>query len=585
MRNIIIILTLLLTVSLTTQGQKQRQTQHQPQRQQVQKAKKAQTQHQQTQQKKKQQGRGHGRRGGTRVQQPPTTKEIRGLQSERSTIRKEISEKEKALQANRADVARRLENLMIINGEIDNKQRSIDSIQDDITQINDNIGELNDQIADLQTQLGERKEKFIESIRYMSRHRSIQDKIIFVFSAKNFTQMYRRFRFLRQFAHFQQKQAEKLKEKRREVSGKNDELKATKDKKSVLLHKDKQAQSDLKGKQKEQEGVVNTLKAEQSTLESVIAEQRKRDAALNAKIDQLVAIEVEKARQRAAEEARKQAAARAAAQAEAKRKAAEQAAARKKAAEEAAAKRKAAAEAAAKERARRLEEAKAREAAAKAREAEAKRQAAEAAKKSAAERAEAQRKAREAAAERAEAQRRAAEEKKRAEREEAAAKKAAKEAERQEKEEAEATVAAPTIESSTDRALSGSFESNRGRLPMPITGSYKIVSHFGQYNVEGLKNVTLDNKGINIKGSPGCQARSIFAGEVSAVFSLGGSMVVMVRHGSYISVYCNLKSVSVHTGQKVSARQPLGAVGDENILQFQLRRETAKLNPEAWLGR
>ena len=139
--------------------------------------------------------------------------------------------------------------------------------------------------------------------------------------------------------------------------------------------------------------------------------------------------------------------------------------------------------------------------------------------------------------------------------------------------------------SSEDRRLSGNFESNRGRLPMPITGPYRIVSHFGQYNVEGLHNVTLDNKGINIKGQAGAQARSIFDGEVSAVFSFGGTMVVMVRHGSYISVYCNLSSVNVHRGQKVSARQALGRVGQDDILQFQLRKETAKLNPESWLGR
>ena len=93
--------------------------------------------------------------------------------------------------------------------------------------------------------------------------------------------------------------------------------------------------------------------------------------------------------------------------------------------------------------------------------------------------------------------------------------------------------------SSEDRRLSSNFESNRGRLPMPITGPYRIVSHFGQYNVEGLHNVRLDNKGINIKGQSGAQARSIFDGEVCYVFTLGGSMGVMVRHGSYISIYCN----------------------------------------------
>jgi septal ring factor EnvC (AmiA/AmiB activator) len=136
-----------------------------------------------------------------------------------------------------------------------------------------------------------------------------------------------------------------------------------------------------------------------------------------------------------------------------------------------------------------------------------------------------------------------------------------------------------------DMRLSGKFEANRGRLPIPITGPYRIVSHFGQYNVEGLKNVTLDNKGINIRGEAGAQARSIFDGEVSYVFGYGGSMVVMVRHGSYISVYCNLASVNVRRGQHVSTRQSLGRIGQDNILQFQLRRETAKLNPESWLGR
>jgi septal ring factor EnvC (AmiA/AmiB activator) len=50
-------------------------------------------------------------------------------------------------------------------------------------------------------------------------------------------------------------------------------------------------------------------------------------------------------------------------------------------------------------------------------------------------------------------------------------------------------------------------------------------------------------------------------------------------------VYCNLRSVSVSKGKKVSTRQVLGPLASDNMLQFQLRRETAKLNPESWLGR
>ncbi len=473
---------------------------------------------------------------------------IKGLRTQRASVQRKIKEQERLLRANKADVKKRLDNLMMINSEIDQRQKSIEDIQKDITHIDGNIGMLKNQLATLEQQLQDRKAKYIKSMRYMASNRTIQDKLMFIFSAKNFAQMYRRLRFVREYAAYQRAQGEMVKAKQSQIEDKNKELQRVRGHKNNLLYKGQQERAALQGKQAEQQQVVNTLQKQQKTIQSIIADQRKKDAALNAQIDKLIAEEVAKAKARA--------------EAEARRKAAAAAAAAKRRAEELARK-KAAAEAAARENARRVAEAKAREERLKA-------EARAAERKSAEEKAKAEQAAREAEADRVAAERKAKVEEMRHENEVARAKKEAKEA---------------VAFDSEDRKLSGSFERNRGRLPMPITGSYRIVSHFGQYTVEGLKNVKLDNKGINILGSPGASARSIFDGEVSAVFGFGGTMVVMVRHGSYISVYCNLRSVSVHRGQHVSARQALGVVGDDNILQFQLRRGTAKLNPESWLGR
>ena len=101
----------------------------------------------------------------------------------------------------------------------------------------------------------------------------------------------------------------------------------------------------------------------------------------------------------------------------------------------------------------------------------------------------------------------------------------------------------------------------------------------------------LDNKGIDIQGKPGAQARAIFDGKVAAVFQLKGLFNVLIRHGNYISVYCNLSSASVKTGDTVKTKQSIGQVfsdGTDNgrtVLHFQLRREKEKLNPEPWLNR
>ena len=148
----------------------------------------------------------------------------------------------------------------------------------------------------------------------------------------------------------------------------------------------------------------------------------------------------------------------------------------------------------------------------------------------------------------------------------------------------------PSFKSQTseDRIVSSNFAANKGRLPVPITGSYAVTGRFGTYSVSGLHNVTLDNPGINITGRPGAQARCVFKGEVSAVFAYGGLYNVIVRHGNYMTVYCNLSSVSVRKGQKVEARQTLGPIandGSGNVtLQFQIRQNTSKMNPASWLA-
>lgn len=544
-----------------------------------------------------------GEKHGAKAPRYVTTEEIKGLQRQNQQIQKEISEHEEEMKVKQKDVETRLQKIVRLDTEIGQHQRTIDTIATDIKGLDNNIGILKSQLVSLEAQLGERRSRFIRSMRYMARHRSIQDKLMFVFSAKSLTQMYRRLRFVREYAAYQRAQGEQLQAKQRQVDEKHNQLQQVRGHKSNLLYKDRIVHAQMEHKRVEQQNVVATLQQDQKVLQGVIAQRRQQQQALNAQIDRLIQIEIQKARARAIAEARAQAAARAAAA--------------KKRAEEIARK-KAAAEAAARENARRIAEAKAREEKAKA-EARAAAAAAERARQEAAARAAAARAAAEktrqeaAQKERAAARERAI---RKAEQQEAAAKdamaqaeakanaaqaradqvareaesnriaaerKAAADRERAARETAaaQASSANDDMLTSADRALTGSFANNRGRLPMPMSGH--IVSHFGQYDVAGMSNVRLSNDGINIKGAPGSAVRSVFMGEVSGVFMAGGVSVVMIRHGIYITVYANLGSVSVGRGQKVGTGQTIGTVGKGGILQFQLRKETAKLNPEQWL--
>lgn len=432
-----------------------------------------------------------------------TNKKIKKLQSERTTLEKQISESEKLLKTTKKDVASQLNNLMVISSQITKQQNYVQSVHSEVSALQGDITALQKQLAVLEKDLADCKQKYRRAVTQLNRNRLGQSKWKFILSANSFRQMSRRMRYITEYSKYQRAQGEIIRQKEDTIKAKRAELVATKQEKDALLQEGKQQQARLEQQKQDRQKVVNSLNAKQKQLQNTIAQNKKRQKQLDARIDKLIQEEIA-----AAERRRKEAEARRRAEAERKRK----------------------------EEERRLDAANKKAAAGKKPSASNKK----------------------------------------------SSTKPTKPAER---------TATPRFyeEDNADRAVTGSFQANKGRLPMPITGSYFISAHYGQYNVEGLRGVQLDNKGINITGQPGAQARSVFAGEVTAIFSLGGMQNVIVRHGSYMSVYCNLANCAVKRGQKVTARQVLGRVATDAsgncTLHFQLRREREKLNPEPWLGR
>ena len=155
------------------------------------------------------------------------------------------------LRVNKADVKKRLENLLVINSEINKHKKSLYDIEQDINSLDGNIQMLQSQLTTLEEQLKERKARYVKSMQYMARNRGIEDKLMFVFSAKNFAQMYRRMRFVREYAAYQRAQGEMIKEKQAQIVEKNNELQKVRGNKNALLYKGRQEQANLKNPQLE----------------------------------------------------------------------------------------------------------------------------------------------------------------------------------------------------------------------------------------------------------------------------------------------------------------------------------------------
>lgn len=140
-----------------------------------------------------------------------------------------------------------------------------------------------------------------------------------------------------------------------------------------------------------------------------------------------------------------------------------------------------------------------------------------------------------------------------------------------------------------EKITSTSFGNNKGKLPWP-TERGLITGTFGEHEHPVLKGIMVRNNGIDISTSEGESVRAIFSGTVSKVMQIPGyNYVVIIRHGNFLSVYSNLGSVSVKSGDKVSSKQNIGKVytdsseDNKTILHLEIWKDNHKLDPSAWL--
>ena len=418
------------------------------------------------------------------------SKKVKELKQQQTKLKTELQKSKTQLDQTRKQVKTGQQNVDFLGLQMNNRLSRIHQLEEELDGLEADIIRLQKNITELDGEVRMRRQRLKAAVRYARTQRESTDPFVFVLSAKTFSQMYRRARYAREYACYQQNLGEQILQKQAELLDAQNLLLTAKSQKSGVLHEVMLQRKDLNAQQVQEKKKVAGLKKQESGLQGKVAEQQKQLAALDKKIEQVIAYEIEQARKKAEEEARK------------------------KAAEEAARK--------------------------------------------------------------------------------------AKEAEKTGKPATTTPAPKQTTTPSTpaksgnwltaeDRQINGTFEQNKGRLPVPITGQYMLGSRFGIYNVPGMKNVQLDNKGTNYIGRPGARARAVFDGVVTSVFQFAGARHVLVRHGSYISVYSNLSSTIVKKGQKVKTRDILGTVADDGsgncTLQFQLRKETAKLNPEAWIGK
>ena len=113
----------------------------------------------------------------------------------------------------------------------------------------------------------------------------------------------------------------------------------------------------------------------------------------------------------------------------------------------------------------------------------------------------------------------------------------------------------------------------------------KVVSRYGLQQHETLKTATR-NLGIEIEAPAGSPVRAAVSGEVAMITEIPGygPGVILDNGSGYFTIYANLGSIRVKTGDVVNTCQDMASLAaSPGTLYFEVRRGTKTLDPEAWL--
>ena len=237
------------------------------------------------------------------------SKKVKALKRQKTELQKSLKKSQQDLQTTKKQVKTGQQDLQEIGKQLEDRVAHIHKLEGEIDQLAVQIEKLQADIARMNRRLQEKKERFRMSVRYMRNHRQKTSPLLFVLSSETFMQMFRRARYAKDYAVYQKNLGEQILQRQVEVLEAQNKLLDAKSRMNTLLQEVMKQRKELNMQQIQKQKDVDGLKKKEKGLAGKVADQQKQLASLDKQIDALIAYEIEQARKRAEEEARKKAAA------------------------------------------------------------------------------------------------------------------------------------------------------------------------------------------------------------------------------------------------------------------------------------
>ena len=225
------------------------------------------------------------------------------LEREKKENLQKIKEAQRILGETSSQRESTLGQLNAINQQIEARESLIQSINQEIEILSVQIDEISSVITALEEDLVNLKKEYAYMVYAASKNTNSYDRLMFVFSASTFNQLFMRIKYMQQYSQARKNQVEQIQKVRETLVSQKEVIESKRMEQKVLLDQQTIASQDLIALKTKQRAVVRELGNREAELKKEVDVRRKEISKLESVIANLIKDEMKKERDAAQREA------------------------------------------------------------------------------------------------------------------------------------------------------------------------------------------------------------------------------------------------------------------------------------------
>ncbi len=226
------------------------------------------------------------------------------LQAENKKLRLEIQDLNSKLSQNKKETATLLDYVQDLDRKIKAREKIIQNLAQEKRLLQNEIEEKQEEIQKLQDEVAQLKKQYKQVLINSYERKNETNSLLFILSADDFSQMYRRYQYIKTYGDYRKKQVNEIKGKETKLEENIGILEKDKAEKDKLLVEQKKEKEKVDSEKKEQQQLMVKLESSKKTILAEINKKEERAQKVQAQIEAIIKEEIRIAREKAEREAR-----------------------------------------------------------------------------------------------------------------------------------------------------------------------------------------------------------------------------------------------------------------------------------------